>query len=107
MPRPMDRLREIREKQNMSQRDLARLCGFGNLQIFRYENGKSDPSAEHLTIMAEKLKVSADYLIGLSDQPNGIGYGTDLNELEREILQVFRRKGWRGVLRLVAEHLGD
>lgn len=105
MPLRTDRLRELREKQGLSQRTLSRLCHLNDYQILRYENGKSDPSATHLEMMAEVLGVSTDYLLGMTDEPQGLAPGTDLNGIEREVLEVFRRKGWNGLLSLVAEHL--
>jgi len=101
-----DRLRKIREEQGLSQRELGKLCGFGEETIFRYETNKSDPGAKHLKTIADKLNVSTDYLLGLTDAPHGLAPGTDLNDSEHEILDVFRRDGWRGLLRLVTEHLG-
>ena len=107
MPFRADRLQEIREKQGMSQRTLAKLCQFSDNQFHFYESGKRDPSVGHLAIMADKLGVSADYLLGLTDQPNGVAFGTDLTVLERDMLLAFRRKGWNGLLRLMVEHLDD
>lgn len=39
----MDRLREVRESRNISQRELARRCGFSPAQIYRYESGDNEP----------------------------------------------------------------
>jgi len=100
-----DRLQQLREKQGISRRTLSRLCNFSDNQIYRYEVIKSDPSATHLAIVADKLGVSTDYLVGLTDEPHGLAPSADLNGMEREVLEVFRRKGWYGLLGLVAEHL--
>lgn len=71
MPFRPDRLREVRERKKLTQRDLARLCGVTEFQISRYETGKSDTSADTLELLARYLEVSADYLLGLADFPNG------------------------------------
>jgi transcriptional regulator with XRE-family HTH domain len=105
MPLRTDRLRDSRKKQDISQRDLASLCGFGEYQIYRYENGKSDPSATHLAIMSEKLGVSADYLLGLTAEPHGLISRVDLSAVEYEVVNVLRRNGWRGLIRLVTDQL--
>ena len=107
MPLRIDRLRELREKQGISQHKLAQLCHLSNNQIHRYEFAKSDPSATHLEMMADVLGVSTDYLLGKTDDPNRLIQGTDLNGPEREVLTVFRRKGWRGLQQLVTDHWGD
>lgn len=105
MPFRLDRFHEIREKQGMSQRTLAKLCDFSDNQIHLYESGKREPSVNHFAIIADKLGVSADYLLGFTDDPQGLASSADLSSIEREMLQAFRRKGWRGVLRLMAEYL--
>jgi len=100
-----DRLRKSREMKGWSQRELARQCGLGELQIHRYESGVTDPSTDSLKSMAEKLYVSSDYLIGLTQNPQGsVGDGT-FNQVEQEIIDSFRREGWAGVIRLGAERL--
>src|SRR5579859_960410 len=105
MPLRIDRLQEIREKQGISQRTLAKLCHLNYNQIYRYESGNSEPSISNLAVIADKLGVSADYLLGLTDEPHGLAPGADVNPLEREILNIFRRDGWRGLLQLVTYHL--
>lgn len=100
-----DRLREAREKHGWSQRELARLCGLGEAQIHRYETGVSDPAAKYLKIIADKLGVSADYLLGLSDNLRGQLGDSELSEDERAVLDAFRRDNWAGVVRLGVDRL--
>jgi transcriptional regulator with XRE-family HTH domain len=64
-----DRIRELREKQGMSQRVLAERIGRHQVDISRLESGK----LQHITIETlEKLSdlfgVSADYLLGRTDE---------------------------------------
>src|SRR5579871_2908744 len=66
------RLRETRERKGLSQKQLALLCGLGINQISRYENGATDPASHILQKLATSLGVSADYLLGLTDEPIGI-----------------------------------
>jgi transcriptional regulator with XRE-family HTH domain len=102
-----DRLREAREKQGWSQRELARLCGLGEAQIHRYENGVSDPAAKYLKLIAEQLGVSTDYLLGLSDKPRGQLGDSELNVDERAVLEAFRRDQWSGVVKLGVDRLAE
>lgn len=84
------RLKATREARGLSQRELAQLCGFGEKQIWRYENG-SDPSAEHLTIIAKVLEVSTDYLVGLVDEPHKVFEGDEsLSPIERKLINAVR-----------------
>jgi len=100
-----DRLREAREKLGLSHRDLSRACGLGDNMVYRYEHGLNDITAHNLVQIAEKLGVSADYLLGLSDNPTGqLGDG-DLNHDERDLVDKFRREGWRGIAHLLGEQL--
>ena len=100
-----ERLRAAREKLGLSQHELARICGFGVNQISRYEIGKRDPLGLALRKMADVLGVSVDYLMGLTDEPQGHVAASDLTYQEREIVETFRRDGWRGVIRLGAEQV--
>jgi transcriptional regulator with XRE-family HTH domain len=99
------RLRESREKFGLSQQKFSQLCGFGINQVNRYESGTTDPTSEHLRIMAQKLSVSTDYLLGLTDDPQGIAAPGDTQPEERELLDMFRREGWAGVARLSVERI--
>jgi transcriptional regulator with XRE-family HTH domain len=100
-----DRLRETREQRGVSQRELGRLCGIAETMIHRYETGKTDPSASHLCLMAEKLEVSTDYLLGLTSQPRGQLGDTSLTPDEQEVVDILRRNGWNGVLKLAADRI--
>ncbi len=98
-------MRALREQQGWSQRELGRRCGISDTQVNKYENGLVDPSATYLKLIAEQLGVSTDYLLGVSDDPNG-NYGDgQLSDDERMMLQLYRREGWPGVFRFGAERL--
>src|SRR5258706_2829287 len=101
----IDRLKSLREQRGLSQRELARLCGLGEIQINKYENGLSDPSSTNLTAIARQLEVSTDYLVGLTDDPHLLVREPELNPDERVVLETFRREWWSGVIRLGAERL--
>lgn len=101
----VDRIRELRESHGWSQRELARRCGMGLAQIHRYETGLTDPTATNLKILADRLGVSTDYLLGLSDNPRGQAGDTELTEDERRVLETFRRDSWAGIIHLGADRL--
>ena len=62
------RLRETREKAHETQKDLADAIGVRPTQISEMENGKKGTTLERLVILCRHYNVSADYLLGLSDQ---------------------------------------
>jgi transcriptional regulator with XRE-family HTH domain len=100
-----DRLRLLREHRGWSQRELARRCNLGDTQIHKYENEQSDPSSSNLSNIAEQLGVSADFLLGRTDDPYGHLNPSQATADERIMLDVYRREGWAGVIRLGAEKL--
>lgn len=100
-----DRLQQLRERQGLSQRELARRCGFSEALIRKYEMAGSDPAGHFIKVLAEQLGVSTDYLLGVTDDPNGhLGDG-QFGDDERAVLETFRREGWPGVIRLGAEKI--
>ena len=98
-----DRLQALREQHGYSRRELARLSGLGENLISKYESGISDPNIDSLKLLAGALNVSADYLLGLTDNPRGyLGEG-QIDSAEQEMLDTYRREGWAGVARLSVE----
>ena len=98
-----DRLREIREKRNLTQDDLNIRLGFGGTQVYRYETGKADPSPEVLARIARELEVSADYLLGLVDRPTDYLEESELSPTERKLLSAFRRRDLRDLMKIAAD----
>lgn len=86
-------------------RELARRCEIGEAQISKYESGVSEPSSSILKRIAGVLGVSADYLLGLTDDPNGHLGDDQLSDEERAMVDAYRRAGWPGVARVMADML--
>lgn len=87
----IDRLRAIRELRGLSQQELASRCGLGINAVWKYENGETDPSSQVTARLAQELEVSADYLLGLVDDPKAILTEEDLSPMERKLLQAVRK----------------
>jgi transcriptional regulator with XRE-family HTH domain len=64
------RLRDIRERRDLSQKQLADLLSTDVMQISRYERGIGLPSLETCVQLAAILKVSTDELL-LGEEPRG------------------------------------
>lgn len=64
------RLLKIRKEHHETQSDLAELVQTKKSHVSEMENGKGMISLEKFAIICEHYKVSADYLLGLSDDPN-------------------------------------
>lgn len=61
------RLRSARERAGFTQRQLAQILGFGENEIYRYENEQSKPGSDAITKLARGLGVSSDYLLGITN----------------------------------------
>ena len=70
------RISELRKKQNETQAALAEQLGVKKNQISEIERGNRTTSAERIALICEHYKVSADYLLGLTDDPEP-KYGAD------------------------------
>ena len=63
------RLLKLREQQNLSQKAVAEILGITRTQISDIENGKSGTNLERLYQLCCYYQVSADYLLGITDDP--------------------------------------
>lgn len=86
-----DSLRELRIFRNLTHEELAERLGIGVAQIWRYENDKTDPNTKTIATIARFFNVSADYLIGLTDNPKSNLRIDNLTATEREVLDALRR----------------
>lgn len=62
-----ERLKELRKEKKKTQTEIASLLGLTEGAYRHYESGRSKPSAEDITKLAEYFDVSTDYLLGRSD----------------------------------------
>jgi transcriptional regulator with XRE-family HTH domain len=66
-----ERLRELRKKNKMTQKDVATFLGISESGYGYYEQGRNEPSLETLRKLASKYGVSVSYITGeVSDNQN-------------------------------------
>lgn len=65
------RMRKLREEANLSQAEIAKLCGSNQSTIGKTENGQTAPSIKLLIWWADYFDISLDYLCCRTDQPQG------------------------------------
>ena len=65
----MKRLKELREKAEISQLELARELSLRQNDISRYETGAREPDHKTLLALADYFDVSVDYLLGRTSSP--------------------------------------
>lgn len=65
-----DRLKGLRKKLDKNQELVADDLGISRASYSHYENNHVEPDIELITKMADYYKVTTDYLLGKSDNPN-------------------------------------
>ena len=61
------RLKDLREENNLTLKQLANEIGVSDIAISRWENNKRTPNIDSLLALCKYFKVSADYLLGIED----------------------------------------
>ena len=65
-----ERLRELREDNDLTQEQVAEAIGVKREQYRRYETGVNEIKASHIIRFAKFYHVSADYILALSNEKN-------------------------------------
>ena len=63
----MYRIKDLREDNDLSQAEVAKIIKTTQQQYSKIELGKADINAEKLILLAKFYGVSTDYILGLSD----------------------------------------
>lgn len=92
------RLKELRQKFGLSQKELAAKIDISTVRYSQYETGKRSPDYETLLIFADFFEVSVDFLLGrdtllfeseLESKAELLGYIDKLSEESIEDLQKY------------------
>ena len=60
-----ERIKYLRESQNITQSDLAKRLGITRSSVNAWEMGVSVPSTQYIVELSEVFQVSTDYLLGV------------------------------------------
>ena len=63
------RMRDLREDADKTQQQIADVLGTSQTMYARYERGANEMPIRHLIALCRYYEVSADYLLGLTDDP--------------------------------------
>lgn len=63
------RLKDLRGKQNLTQKEVADAVGMAAVAYQRYEYGTREPAFRQFIALADFFDVSLDYLAGRTDDP--------------------------------------
>ena len=64
-----NRIKEIRLEQGLSQQKFGMLLSVSQDTVSLWEKGKSLPTTEFIIAIAKTFNVSADYILGIIDEP--------------------------------------
>ncbi|MBS6733797.1 MAG: helix-turn-helix transcriptional regulator [Clostridiales bacterium] len=63
----LERIKDLRQDHNLTQKQIAKMLGIAQNTYSQYENGVNGLPVEILIALCKLYKVSADYILGLSD----------------------------------------
>ena len=70
-----ERIKDTRKERNMTQEQLAKMCGYSNKSnISRIENAGDGVTAKQVRRIAEQLGVSVEYLMGYEKKNINVDY---------------------------------
>lgn len=93
----MNRIKELREKNNLTLRGLGKEINMSSSRISQYETKKREPKLETWNKLAEYFNVPTSYLMGLSDDVNGWkewaeNTGYSVKQIKDEIQRLIKTK---------------
>lgn len=82
------KLKTLRIKYNLSQKEVASMLGISPSIVSAYETGERTPSTENLLALSYLYKCSADYLLGKEQEmPKVVLDTSGLNAQQVQVLQ--------------------
>jgi transcriptional regulator with XRE-family HTH domain len=70
MPSFGERIKYLRDINSIMQKDLAQEMGITTRALKYYEDDEREPNLKTIRFLCKYFNVSADYLLGLSDDPD-------------------------------------
>ncbi|MBQ8399988.1 MAG: helix-turn-helix transcriptional regulator, partial [Clostridia bacterium] len=89
-----DKIKILREKNNLTQAELARQLGITRSGVNAWEMGISVPSTQYVVELAMFFRVSTDYLLDLPDTATVSVQGLSDREIASivEIIECYRQR---------------
>lgn len=82
----MNRIKELRQKNNLTLKELGQKIGMANNTLSQYETGKREPKLETWNKLAEYFNVPTSYLMGLSDDDKTVIKKISSEDLLQELI---------------------
>ena len=68
----LEKLRGLREDNDLTQSDIAKVLNIQQTQYSRYERGAAQMGIDKYVVLAKFYNVSLDYIAGIIDEPKKI-----------------------------------
>ena len=82
---PKIKLKDLRKKRGLSQREIAERLNLTKTTYWSYETGRTKPTIEIMFKLADYFGVSIDYLLGHQTE------GSNMSESQKEIVEDFKK----------------
>lgn len=79
-----NKIKNLREKNNLSQKELAKILNIANSTLSQYESDVRVPSDDIKILIADYFNVSLDYLLGRPNTYNVSKEKSKVSELEED-----------------------
>ena len=86
----MNRIKDLREDKDMTQKELAKIIGITQATLSDYEVEKTEPKKDIWVKLASFFDVSIDYLMGQTNNPSNEEFTKGLTEEEIKDLTHYR-----------------
>jgi transcriptional regulator with XRE-family HTH domain len=97
----MSNIRTARKRLELSQEQLAERIGVTQSAVSYYERSETDIGSSIVKLLADALECSADYLLGLTDDPTPVRGPPGLTEHEAAVVAALRAGERLEAIRLI------
>ena len=89
-------------REKLDTKAIAKKIGRNGHTVYRWITGSTQPTSLNLSLLAESLKTSTDYLLGNTDDPTPPKRSqVDLTDMEYRLIDAHRRGDLREIMRLL------
>ena len=87
----MNRLRDVREDNDLKQGDIAKILNISRQYYSRYEIGEVDLPIRHYITLSRFYNVSIDYLAGVVNTEKPLYNSETFTEEEIKLIRIYRK----------------
>lgn len=87
----MLKLKELRQEKGLHQKDIAQILHKTITCVSDWERGRTEPSLQDLTQIADYFEVSCDYLLGRTNDIGLVEVQSELTHEQQELLSLYNK----------------